>query len=115
MRTVRARLGLSQQQVADEIGQSATTVSDYELGYSEPKAAWLWRFADRYGIPHSWLVTGRLSAEEKAAAAMTTTAMPESPAPVLRFVPYRCGKCGDEVQEGQNWCPNCRSDLDWGE
>lgn len=56
MKAERARLGLSAEQVAAEIGVSTNTILSWESGEKEPKAVNIIRLAKFYGCAAEYLL-----------------------------------------------------------
>jgi transcriptional regulator with XRE-family HTH domain len=58
LKTLRQQRDLSQREVANMMGVSDGTLSDYETGNSEPRPDFLTRFAEEFNTTVEWLVTG---------------------------------------------------------
>jgi len=65
LRDVRARLGLTQQEVADALGTDASSISRYERGIREPSLLELLAFSRLSGVGMEALVDDRLSLAKK--------------------------------------------------
>jgi len=65
LRDVRARLGLTQQQVADALGTDASSISRYERGIREPSLLELLAFSRLSGVGMEALVDDKVSLAKK--------------------------------------------------
>lgn len=59
LKELRKERKLTQVEIANYLGVENPTISNYELGKSEPAASLLQRLADFYGVQVEWLITGR--------------------------------------------------------
>lgn len=60
LRKAREYAGLDQRQLADEMGVSRNSVSNYEHGHVQPRKIVLRAWAMVTGVPYEWLVDGEL-------------------------------------------------------
>jgi transcriptional regulator with XRE-family HTH domain len=58
LRKAREHAGLEQMELAEELGISRATVSNYERGHVRPRKAVVMAWAMRTGVPVAWLQTG---------------------------------------------------------
>jgi transcriptional regulator with XRE-family HTH domain len=65
LRDVRARLGITQQQVADALGTDASSISRYERGIREPSLLELLAFSRLSGVGMEALVDDKVSLANK--------------------------------------------------
>jgi transcriptional regulator with XRE-family HTH domain len=103
LRALRTQCRLSQKEVADLMGMSPATVSDYETGISEPRADFMTRFALEFNTTVEWLVTG-------AETTRTTTPGAATVSPRLVFL---CDGCSEKVPQEAAYCPHCGAQLTW--
>ena len=54
----RVQAGLSQEDLAELVGCTKSTVSDVERGLSDPRASTLFGLADALGVSAEWLYRG---------------------------------------------------------
>jgi len=65
LRDVRARLGITQQRVADALGTDASSISRYERGIREPSLLELLAFSRLSGVGMEALVDDKVSLAKK--------------------------------------------------
>lgn len=56
MRAARVNAGLKQVEVAMELEITQGSLSQYELGKTEPKASTLWKMSRLFGVSADWLL-----------------------------------------------------------
>lgn len=56
IRAARMMRGMKQTESAAELGLSQGSLSQYELGKSEPKASVLWQMSRLFGVSADWLL-----------------------------------------------------------
>jgi transcriptional regulator with XRE-family HTH domain len=59
LRKARDWAGITRDELADELGVHARTISSYELDQTKPKKAFLRQWALHTGVPYGWLVDGQ--------------------------------------------------------
>lgn len=64
LKELREKHGMSQQQLADELSISRSTIGNYELGSREPSFEVLEEFADLFNVDMNYLI-GKSSIERK--------------------------------------------------
>lgn len=84
---LRRERGLTQDELAEEVGVSRQTVSKWERGLIAPSGASLIALGRVYGIPVDELVNEALSPEERAAVAVTEK--PEEAPPRKKPLPLK--------------------------
>lgn len=65
LREVRLRLAMTQQQVADQIGSDASSVSRYERGVREPSLLEILKFSQMSGVGVETLIDDKKSLTKK--------------------------------------------------
>jgi len=104
-------LGRTQRGFAREVGASRQVINNVVHGRASLSRALADAIADRYGVSLDWLLRG--TGEPFPDMATTTTTEPgQRTALVLRFPP-RCADCGQELREGDEFCPGCQARLEW--
>lgn len=58
IRTLRVLLGITQQQLADQLGVSSAAVSEWERGQNEPRSATLQKMAEMFGVSMEEVIRG---------------------------------------------------------
>lgn len=64
LRKAREHAGLSQAELADAIGVSRNSISNYESGHTTPRVIVLNAWALTTGVPRSWLERGETPASD---------------------------------------------------
>ena len=59
LKGLRMRLGLSQEQMAERLGVSRTTVSNYENGSSKPGQEAIQKYCSAGHVRYEWLIDGK--------------------------------------------------------
>lgn len=74
IKTLRIKMGLTQQQLADEIGVSRQTVTRWENGWVVPTLFYAQKLADLFGLTVSVLMTGKDEQPKKEKSSTGSTA-----------------------------------------
>ena len=63
IRHLRRKIGLSQQELAEELNIPRTTLGDYERGHTEPNLNLILQFSKKFSVPIDELLEKDLSIE----------------------------------------------------
>lgn len=58
IKEVREREGLTQSEFAERIGKSQMSISQNELGNSQPRSSTLRAISEEFGVSYNWLLSG---------------------------------------------------------
>jgi transcriptional regulator with XRE-family HTH domain len=112
LKTLRKKLGLTQQEFSDRLGIQRSTYSKYELGTNIPTSAVINLICDRCHVSENWLRTGEgpmfvdISRADELARLIEETMSDESgeikrriATAVLRLTPDQLRACTDWIKE----------------
>jgi hypothetical protein len=112
LRRVIALVAHSQREFAEQVGCSASYVTEVLRGRSAMGWDLVKRINARYGFSLDWILSG-----EGSPWGMSTTTTTEGPVVQEAEVVMKpcCGECGSRASPGMAWCMSCGARLKWGD